>query len=384
MRLAHRHYDHETIQELASDADTIKMLQPPPAWALSSTIESDKAIKRRLREMKVKSMGKNSGSNTTIDHEEDSKGQEVGKGGVAHESRYPHAVIAAGIGPDGDGDVLRRKRRRKLLRNGAILFSVVAILCGIVQRDLLDTPILFRSYNMATISKDVSSGETGRKPTAMSQRKKMKTEKAQPRSKPVTEPTLSIIREVEKFEIAGEKDIVQHILKEDDKDIVADSPSPSRGTKDKVVNSNKDDSSSTDDSGESGSSYSHEKVIQKVIENIDRVTSNRSNKEGNDDESQKDSKKPIKLLQKSDEISLKLELISSQPSEFYAVGTGSVNYIVQYVESFLAQMSLLEQNIQETELALAPVNDFKPGRFIRNILDEAKVALDSEAEAILL
>ncbi len=93
-------------------------------------------------------------------------------------------------------------------------------------------------------------------------------------------------------------------------------------------------------------------------------------------------------------MSLKLELISSQPSEFYPVGTGSVNYIMKYVEGFLSQISSLELNIQETRrqleaisgnsYSLGPVDNSNPGKFIRNILDEAKVALDSEAEAIFL
>jgi len=369
------------------------MLQPPPTWALSSTIESDKAIKRRSRELKVKSRGKSCGSDTSTDLQEDSQSREVGKGGVAHESRYPHALIAAGIGPDGDGDVLRRKRRRKLLRNGAIIFGFVAILCGLVKQDVLHAPIMFRSYNVTTISKDLSSTVIARKPSKLNQSKKVKNEKSPSQSKPAFEPTMSIIREIEKFEIVGEKDIVKHILKEDDKDIVGGSPNLDSDRSAKVDDNDEDDSSSTDDSGEGSMVYSHEKVIQKVIENIDRVTS-RPNKEVNVEESQKDSKRKTKLLQKSDEMSLKLELISSQPSEFYPVGTGSVNYIVKYVEGFLSQISSLELNIQETRrqleaisgnsYSLGPVDNSNPGKFIRNILDEAKVALDSEAEAIFL
>jgi hypothetical protein len=57
---------------------------------------------------------------------------------IQYESNYPHAFIASGIGPDGDGDIRRKRRRKKLLRTGSIVVGCAAILFGFVfSRDYI-------------------------------------------------------------------------------------------------------------------------------------------------------------------------------------------------------------------------------------------------------
>ena len=59
---------------------------------------------------------------------------------LAQEFKYPHAVIAADIGPDGDGEVRKRRMRRKMPRTGAIVIGVLSILIGVVDRGMFSVP----------------------------------------------------------------------------------------------------------------------------------------------------------------------------------------------------------------------------------------------------
>lgn len=130
IRLAHGYYDSETIQQLASDADGINLLHHPPQWAVASSIESDYIAKKRLKAAQTKLKE----DQLKSEHSK-SKSDEL-----AHEAKYPHAVVAAGIGPDGDGDARRRKKRRKLLRTGAIFVGVLSIVLSMVDRDMFILP----------------------------------------------------------------------------------------------------------------------------------------------------------------------------------------------------------------------------------------------------
>ena len=89
------------------------MLHEPQAWAVASYIESDIPSKKRKKSLsKMQEVQTKSG---------DVKSK---KNRLAMESAYPHSIISAGIGPDGDGDVIRRRKRRKLLRTSAIVVGV--------------------------------------------------------------------------------------------------------------------------------------------------------------------------------------------------------------------------------------------------------------------
>jgi len=143
LRLAHMHYDDETMRQFMIDADSISMFQPPPAWALASTIESDRAIKKRLR-MKNGIGGRTS---TINEKDTDTQGSNSASADSLHvltqEYKYPHAVIAAGIGPDGDGEILKQRKRRKMWRISAIAVGIVAILIGLVAQSDMHL-VLFR------------------------------------------------------------------------------------------------------------------------------------------------------------------------------------------------------------------------------------------------
>lgn len=125
IRLAHRYYDSETIQQLAGNADKINMLQRPPEWATSATIMSDDAAKKVYR------------------YDNCSKEKDFKKGELSQEMKYIHAVIAAGIGPDGDGDAIKRKKRRKIVRTSAIIVGIASVLLGMVERQVLISPFKF-------------------------------------------------------------------------------------------------------------------------------------------------------------------------------------------------------------------------------------------------
>lgn len=126
IRLAHRYYDGETIQHLAGNADNISMLQQPPEWATASSILSDYAAKNIAHSQEY------SNGNKSTRKEELSK-----------DIKYLQAVIAAGIGPDGDGDAIKRKRRRKMLRTSAIVVGMISIFLGMVERQVIVIPFNF-------------------------------------------------------------------------------------------------------------------------------------------------------------------------------------------------------------------------------------------------
>ena len=105
------------------------MLHEPQAWAIAPFIESDISTKRRKKNVsKSQEVQTNNG---------DLKSK---KNRLAMESAYPHSIISAGIGPDGDGDVIRRRKRRKLLRTSAIVVGVLSILLGMVDRGFMRLP----------------------------------------------------------------------------------------------------------------------------------------------------------------------------------------------------------------------------------------------------
>ena len=141
MRQAHRYYDAETMQELAGDASAINFLNAPPAWAIASTIKSDllRPSKRRSRGTQ-KGLKSNANVNPNAVHLPKVAAKSMKQKALAQELKYPHAVIAAGIGPDGDGEVRKRRMRRKMLRTGAIVIGVLSILIGVVDRGMFSVP----------------------------------------------------------------------------------------------------------------------------------------------------------------------------------------------------------------------------------------------------
>jgi hypothetical protein len=131
VQLAQGYYSKEKMEELAGDVDAINFLNSPPEWAVASTIESDSPMTKRKRKKK------------TFDEKEEEITRSVTNkiaqsdsenSALQSEAKYPHAIIAAGLGPDGDGEIIRRKQRRKMMRTGAIVIGVLSILIGIADR----------------------------------------------------------------------------------------------------------------------------------------------------------------------------------------------------------------------------------------------------------
>ncbi|GFH52626.1 hypothetical protein CTEN210_09102 [Chaetoceros tenuissimus] len=128
--ISRKYFDADTIHELLDSSNVVNMLHEPQAWATAPFIESDISSKRRKK-------------NASKSQEVQTKSGDLKskKNRLALESAYPHSIIASGIGPDGDGDVIRRRKRRKLLRTSAIVVGVLSIVLGMVDRGFMRLPL---------------------------------------------------------------------------------------------------------------------------------------------------------------------------------------------------------------------------------------------------
>lgn len=116
------------MKQLANDLQSINLLHNPPEWAIASTAPSDN-LKVRKRSNGQENHLQH--GNATIAQKK--RGYSLPKKEmIQYESNYPHAFIASGIGPDGDGDIRRKKRRKKMLRTGSIVVGCAAIFLGFV------------------------------------------------------------------------------------------------------------------------------------------------------------------------------------------------------------------------------------------------------------
>lgn len=119
------------MKHLSNDLSSISLLHNPPDWAIASSAPSDNLRKRSKGHEPFQNSTKN------INQKKRSRSLSM-KEMIQYESNYPHAFIASGIGPDGDGDIRRKRRRKKLLRTGSIVVGCAAILFGFVfSRDYI-------------------------------------------------------------------------------------------------------------------------------------------------------------------------------------------------------------------------------------------------------
>lgn len=119
------------MNQLSNDLSSISLLHNPPDWAIASSAPSDNLRKRSKGHEPFQNSTKN------INQKKRSRSLSM-KEMIQYESNYPHAFIASGIGPDGDGDIRRKRRRKKLLRTGSIVVGCAAILFGFVfSRDYI-------------------------------------------------------------------------------------------------------------------------------------------------------------------------------------------------------------------------------------------------------
>lgn len=119
------------MKQLSNDLSSISLLHNPPDWAIASTAPSDNLRKR--------SKGHDHFQNGPTNINQKKRTCSLSKKEmIQYEFNYPHAFIASGIGPDGDGDIRRKRRRKKLLRTGSIVVGCAAIFFGFVfSRDFI-------------------------------------------------------------------------------------------------------------------------------------------------------------------------------------------------------------------------------------------------------
>ena len=157
MQLAQGYYSKEKMEELAGDVDAINFLNSPPEWAVASTIESDSPTTKRKRKKKTFDEKEEETTRSVTNKSPQSDSE---KSALQSEATYPHAIIAAGLGPDGDGEIIRRKQRRKMMRTGAIVIGVLSILIGIADRTGVvsfrsNTPKLPKNLTVSNLDTDI-------------------------------------------------------------------------------------------------------------------------------------------------------------------------------------------------------------------------------------
>ena len=118
LHLSKRYFVDDAIQPLLAQSSSIALLKPPPSWALSPVAPSNEVLRQR-------SLGKERHSSPEIRSSEEEESTSMipqvdDKAGyiklVSSEGarvQTVQAVIASGMGPDGDNEARLRKRRRK-------------------------------------------------------------------------------------------------------------------------------------------------------------------------------------------------------------------------------------------------------------------------------
>lgn len=147
IKLSRVYYDPKTLKELTNNLDSISLIHDPPEWAVASTAESDDT---RMRKRVTGQQNNDHDGNRTTIIKRKGKRTLTKNEMIQYESNYPHAFIASGIGPDGDGDIRRKKRRKKLLRTGSIVIGCAAIVFGFIfSREFV--PSSFHSHPTITV-----------------------------------------------------------------------------------------------------------------------------------------------------------------------------------------------------------------------------------------
>ena len=117
--LSKRYFLDDTLQPLLAQSSSIALLKPPPSWALSPVAPSDEALRQcSLGEVKLSSPPQNQLSTeeeTTnlVPQVDDKAGYIKLVSSEGARIQTVQAVIASGLGPDGDNEARLKKRRRK-------------------------------------------------------------------------------------------------------------------------------------------------------------------------------------------------------------------------------------------------------------------------------
>lgn len=174
LNLARRYYTEAAIQPMLGMSSSIALLQPPPSWGLASTTPSDWVLKQRARErrgipssrrerrsrarQRSRSRGRSESKDTAEDVKEHKKPKkdvangDVGKSEDVNNIEYRsskndeksskdrvRAIIASGVGPDGEEERRERRRRRLIIWSG-IAVALVSIAWVLIQNGSIQRP----------------------------------------------------------------------------------------------------------------------------------------------------------------------------------------------------------------------------------------------------
>ena len=187
--LAKRYFSRDVVRPLLADTSSIAFLQRPPAWALAPTAPSDLVLKRKalLRKMLVTdgaelSPGKkkkiqtktpitpikmaadsdasppsNSETSSELAPRMDEKAGYIKlKAQDGKKVRNVQAVIASGMGPDGNEEVRLRKRRRRRIIRISVTVAVISVAVALVHSGAVSVPFLRSPLGTARPSNLVS------------------------------------------------------------------------------------------------------------------------------------------------------------------------------------------------------------------------------------
>lgn len=139
--LSKRYFLDDTIQPLLAQSSSIALLKPPPSWALSAVTPSDEVLRQRsLGEVKAPSSPQIESTEeeepTNVIPQVDEKVGYIKL--VSSEGariQTVQAVIASGMGPDGDYEarLKKRRRKRKLQLMAAVGVGVLAIAIALMR-----------------------------------------------------------------------------------------------------------------------------------------------------------------------------------------------------------------------------------------------------------
>mmetsp|Transcript_59525 Transcript_59525/g.88407 ORF Transcript_59525/g.88407 Transcript_59525/m.88407 type:complete len:798 (+) Transcript_59525:1129-3522(+) len=141
MRLARRYYINTPSEHLLDESSSIALFQPPPSWGLASEAPTDEWI---LDQQEQESQDGLPSHRRPIRNEIDCG---CGNGGInkadtdGAKKRFFDALVASGMGPDGEEED-RLKRRRKLIIRRSIAVAMISISWALLRSDLLPTPSL--------------------------------------------------------------------------------------------------------------------------------------------------------------------------------------------------------------------------------------------------
>jgi hypothetical protein len=145
MEVARRYYQHQNITNVSPTSTNIRMLQPPPSWAIASTATADWVYKQRARQemgrTKTSRKDRRRNRKLTIQQEQEQQALVVAvSANTQHQlsdeeflqlHRLTMAVIAAGYGPFGAKEETMYLRRKRMMMRGALVVGVTTVMLGV-------------------------------------------------------------------------------------------------------------------------------------------------------------------------------------------------------------------------------------------------------------